>query len=279
MKRQLRAYTVSTPRLAATVMLARPAPRGFELYMARRSRHSAFAADAYVFPGGAVEPQDFAEQTRARTLGLDDERIAVEFRAAIPSELPSGEPPVDRASAGALITAALRELFEEAGILLARTRGGDAVNAKTIRSSEVQGARASIARGELSFERFLNARDWYADGGALALFSHWITPPSESRRFNAHFFVARAPTGQTGFADAAEMHEGVWIAPADALARGREGRFHLVYPTIKHLQRLATFGTLDDLETFARTKPILTMLPNATDARGFAIPPALEDAW
>jgi len=91
--------------------------------------------------------------------------------------------------------------------------------------------------------------------------------------------LARAPEGQTGLADAIEMHEGVWIAPKDALARGREGSFHLVYPTIKHLERLAAFATLDDLEAFARTKPILTILPDTTSERGFAIPPSLEGAW
>ena len=260
-------------------MVARPSPGGFDVYMARRSARSTFAADAFVFPGGAVEPQDFSAPIAARTLGLESARIAGEFRATVPPALPSDAPPIDRAAAPALIAAALRELFEEAGILLARTRDGDAVDAGAVRSNDVQAARAAIAGGELSFAQFLEARDWFGDGSALTLFSHWITPPSEPRRFNAHFFLARAPEGQTGLADAIEMHEGVWIAPKNALARGREGRFHLVYPTIKHLERLATFATLDDLDAFARAKPILTILPHTTNQSGFALPPSLEGAW
>lgn len=272
----MRTQIVSTPRLAATVMLARPGPHGFELYMARRSAQSAFAADAFVFPGGAVEAQDFAEAMRARTLGSDDARIAAEFRAAIPSALPSDEPPADRASASALLAAALRELFEEAGILLARTRTGTAVD---LPSNEARLGRTAMARGELSFAEFLKGRDWFADAEALTLFSHWITPPSEPRRFNTHFFFALAPHGQVSDADAVEMHEGLWINPRDALARYEAGSLRLVYPTIKHLERLAPFERLDALHTFARRKPVLTILPETTAEGGFAMPAALEGTW
>ncbi len=246
--------------------------------MTRRSGRSAFAAGAFVFPGGALDPQDFSAQTAARTVGLEPERVAVQFRARIPDELPSTEAAVDPPSAAALFAAALRELFEESGILLARTRSGDAVAVAEILSSDVHDARSAIASGTLPFAKFLEGRDWFADARALTLFSHWITPPNENRRFNTHFFFALAPPGQAGLADAIETHEGVWIAPAAALERFRAGTFRLVYPTIKHLERLAPFESLDDAVAFAAAKPVLTILP-ATGSGGFAIPASVEGAW
>jgi 8-oxo-dGTP pyrophosphatase MutT (NUDIX family) len=188
---------VSAPRLAATVILAQAAAGGFELYLTRRSSRSGFAPDAYVFPGGTVDPED-------------------------------GEMP------GALRNAAVRELFEEAGVRL--------------------------------------------DPAALIPFSHWITPPSERRRYDTHFFFAEAPADQVARADAYETHDGIWISPARALQLNRDGALHLVYPTIKHLQRLLGFTSVDDVATFARTKTIHTICP--VDAgNSFEIPAELEDAW
>jgi 8-oxo-dGTP pyrophosphatase MutT (NUDIX family) len=189
---------VSAPRLAASVILARAASSGFELYMTRRSARSGFAPDAFVFPGGTLEPQD--------------------------GELPE-----------ALRRAAVRELFEEAGVRI--------------------------------------------DPAALVPFSHWITPESEPRRYDTHFFFAPAPADQIARADAVETHDGIWVTPSDALARYRAGRFHLVYPTIKHLQRLLPFATLEDVAAFARRKAVVTILPSDAPGGGFVIPPELEDAW
>ena len=135
-----------------------------------------------------------------------------------------------------------------------------------------------MRRGEISFADFLAARGWFADAGALVAFSHWITPHGEPRRYDTHFFFAVAPAGQAGRADAHETHDGLWISPGDALARYRAGSFRLVYPTIKHLERLAAFRTLDDAVEFARHKQIVTILPDHT-GETFAIPPELENAW
>jgi 8-oxo-dGTP pyrophosphatase MutT (NUDIX family) len=269
----------SSPRLAATVILARPALRGIELYMTRRSGQSAFAAGAFVFPGGTADGQDFSTVMAARTLGLEPARVAREFRATVPPQLPSSEAAVGNAAAGALFVAALRELFEEAGILLARRRDGSPVEAANALSPDVQAERIPLGRGALTFAEFLTQRDWFADTRELALFSHWITPPSEPRRFNTHFFFAAAPAGQAGVADAYETHEGMWIAPRDALARHRDGVFHLVYPTIKHLERLAAFESLEEALHFARSKTVLTILPASGPDGGFVMPATLEHAW
>ncbi|MBV8530923.1 MAG: hypothetical protein JO104_06365 [Candidatus Eremiobacteraeota bacterium] len=254
----------SDVRLAATVILARPP---FEVYLARRSVESAFAPSAFVFPGGTIEAQDAAAELQSRTLGLDDERVDREFRAAVSPHLPSGEETVDRATARTLLVAALRELFEEAGVLLARSAAGAPIDASTAGRNRTR-----------SFADLLAAHDWYADARALALFSHWITPRSEPRRYNTHFFFAVAPPDQAALADAFETHDGLWIAPGAALARHHSGSMHLVYPTIKHLQRLAAFDSVEDALAFARAKPVFTIMPR--DAAGdFEIPAALEDAW
>ncbi|MGA8534076.1 MAG: hypothetical protein WB615_08210, partial [Candidatus Tumulicola sp.] len=187
---------------------------------------------------------------------------------------------VDDAAAAALLAAALRELFEEAGILIARTRDGSPVDAERVRSHDVQEARPPIGNGELRFADFLARYDWFADATGLTLFSHWITPASEPRRYDTYFFFALAPAGQAGLADARETHEGLWIAPRDALARHRDRRFHLVYPTVKHLERLAVFESADAVAAFARAKPVLTVLPlPAPDGGDFTMPVALENAW
>ncbi|MBV8373010.1 MAG: hypothetical protein JOY69_07090 [Candidatus Eremiobacteraeota bacterium] len=267
------------PRFAASVILARAAPRGFELYMTRRSRHSPFAAGAFVFPGGTVDARDFSQEARAQTLGLEPARVRALFKAQDPHELPSGEAGIDDAAAAALLVAALRELFEEAGILIARTAGGSPVAALAVAADDVREARARIGTGELAFADFLARHDWFADARELSLFSHWITPPTEPRRYNTHFFFALAPPQQAGMADAHETHEGIWIAPHAALARHGDPAFHLVHPTLKHLQRLAAFDSIEDLRLFAVSKDVFTILPRTTADGGFSLPAALEDAW
>jgi 8-oxo-dGTP pyrophosphatase MutT (NUDIX family) len=262
-------------RLAATVILARPP---FEIYLARRSASSAFAPDAFVFPGGTIEAQDASPAARARTLGLEAERLEREFRATIPATLTSDEPAIDRNAAATLSITALRELFEEAGVLLACTPEARPLESAAADWPRVASERIAVRNGTLTFADFLSAHDWYADAGALTLFSHWITPRSEPRRYNTHFFFAVAPAGQAALADALETHDGLWIAPADALERGRLGSMHLVYPTIKHLERLQAFGSVEEALAFARSKPVLTIVPTES-ADDFEIPTALENAW
>ncbi len=117
------------------------------------------------------------------------------------------------------------------------------------------------------------------DAGALSLFSHWITPPSEPRRYDTYFFIASAPLDQLAQADAVETHDGVWISPQRALERSRDGSLYVVYPTIKHLERLLPFATVDEAIAFARRKPILTIMPSDSPANGFTMPAALENLW
>ena len=219
-------------RLASTVMLVRQAPAGsgLEVFMVRRSARSAFAPDAFVFPGGTVDDADYRSDAP-----WPAQRLTEEFRAVVPPELPTREPAVAAGDAAALVRAAVRELAEEASIEL--------------------------------------------EPADLHLFSHWITPPTEPRRYNTHFFIAPASDDHVGEADRYETHDERWIAPAEALAQHRAQTLHLVYPTIKHLERLAAFDDVAALLAFARTKPIVTIMPGMSPQAGFVMPAPLEAQW
>jgi 8-oxo-dGTP pyrophosphatase MutT (NUDIX family) len=115
---------------------------------------------------------------------------------------------------------------------------------------------------------------------ALVPFSHWITPQSEPHRFDTHFFLAHAPADQDARADEIETHDGQWLAPRAALLRFGEGRLPMIYPTIKHLERLLLFRDLDELFAFARTKTILTVMPKTFDENDvFSMSRELEHRW
>jgi 8-oxo-dGTP pyrophosphatase MutT (NUDIX family) len=245
-------------------MLLRAANGCFETFLLRRSARSAFAPDAYVFPGGALDDDDFSIEAAERTLDIDATRLHAEFRGLVTPH-----------DAAALCIAALRELFEEAGVLFARPSDGG----RAVSRAALADARARLRAGEASFPQVLRDLDRRVDAGALAFFSRWVTPPSEPRRYDTYFFVARMPDDQTPVADADETHDGRWIAPREALADFARGVLHLVYPTIKHLERLAAFDDLDAAIAFARSKPVITVAPYTSPQNGFKMPPELEGVW
>jgi 8-oxo-dGTP pyrophosphatase MutT (NUDIX family) len=117
------------------------------------------------------------------------------------------------------------------------------------------------------------------DPGALVPFSHWVTPPGEGRRYDTHFFLAAALDDHAPVADEHETHDGRWLDPRDALREERDGTLRLMYPTIKHLERLAAFADLDALLAFARAKPIRTVAPPLSPDAGYVMPADLENAW
>jgi 8-oxo-dGTP pyrophosphatase MutT (NUDIX family) len=263
-------------------MLVRPAhDTGIEVFMLRRSEASHFVPDVYVFPGGTLDEADYSERTLARARGVDEASVSRQFRAQPAPSFPAPiGSPQKRQAAGLLVTA-LRELFEEAGVLLACDASGIALSDADLapHRREMHDARASVQRGELPFYELLERIGVYANANTLALFSHWITPPVYPRRYDAHFFLAQASPDQAAVADAYETHDGVWIAPQAALEQCAAGTFSMVYPTIKHLERLARFDDTATLLEFARTKPIYSIMPDVPAERRFSMPAELEYAW
>ena len=216
-------------RPAATLMLVRDGIDGMEVLMLRRHPDSVFAADAWVFPGGAVDPSD-GDLPRHTVLGTTDGDSSAAMG------VPRG--------GLAYFVAAVRECFEEAGVLLARHPGGAALDISSeLDATRFARHRRDLLTGRTSMARILDAEDLVLDLTGVFYVSHWITPPGPPRRFDTRFFVAAAPPGQIATHDTAETVESVWTTPARALERGRAGEIHLVHPTIKSLEALTRFGS------------------------------------
>lgn len=263
-------------------MLVRPAGgMGLEVFMLRRSEASHFVPDVYVFPGGTLDAADSSERTLARARGVDEVALARQFRAQIAPEFPAPFTSPPKPQAAGLLVAAVRELYEEAGVLLACDANGTPLSQRDLapHRQALHDARIRVQRGELGFADVLESIDAYANADALLSFSQWITPPVFPKRYNAHFFLAEASPDQAAIADAFETHDGVWIAPKIALEQCMNASFRMVYPTIKHVERLAQFDDLRDLLVFARTKTIYSIMPETPGDRDFSLPPELEYAW
>ncbi len=184
-------------------MLVRDAP-DLEVFMLRRNPNSVFVGGAYVFPGGAVDATDWAPRHRV---------------------------------------AAIRESFEEAGVLLARTRSGEVFAPAPGRIPDLDRDRRRLLAGQITFAEVLDAHDAVADLDALATFGHWITPQGAPRRFDTWFFAAAAPDGHAYAHDDDEMIASEWVRPADALDRARAGAIELIEPTIHTLMAMAAFSS------------------------------------
>ncbi|MEU6822745.1 NUDIX hydrolase [Streptomyces atriruber] len=220
--------TPATPRRAATVMLLRDgrdeAGNGApEVHMLRRRASMAFAGGAYAYPGGGVDPRDddhlvrWAGPTRASwaaRLGVDDE-----------------------AAAQAIVCAAVRETYEEAGVLLAGP-GPETVVGDTTGDDWETDREALVAR-DLSFAEFLNRRNLCLRSDLLAAWARWITPEFEPRRYDTFFFVAALPEGQRTRNASTEADRTVWIRPSEAAARYDDGELLMMPPTIATLRALS----------------------------------------
>lgn len=256
-------------------MLLRDGARAssFEVLMLRRSAQSTFAPDVYAFPGGAVEHSDYNGRAGSRIAGLGAHRLDRMFRGQNTSLLaaPSIKAP-QQTDQAALIVAALRELFEEGGILL-----GNA-SASSVKSRHIRAARERLWQRAADFVEVLDELEVTLDASNVELFSEWITPPTEPRRFHAYFFIARADR-QAAAADRYETHDELWIEPGAALRGYEAGTFAMVYPTVKHIERLHAFRNIDEALEFSREKPIVRVMPDVSAASGFSLPRELEGAW
>jgi 8-oxo-dGTP pyrophosphatase MutT (NUDIX family) len=237
------------PRPAATVMLVRDTGGGMEVFMVRRTLNADFVGGAYVFPGGSVDPAD-------RDPGIEDwstGRSDAEASSALD---------VDEGGL-ALWVAAVRECFEEAGVLLADRADGRQLDLKDPdEAARFADHRRAVAAGERSMIEVCRQEAVRLALGDIHYFSHWITPEGSHRRFDTRFFVARAPSGQEPLHDGGELIDQTWIRPADALDRHRRGEFDLILPTIRNLQALARFKLADDLIEAARARTdVPTMMP------------------
>ncbi len=256
-------------RDAATIMLVRDALVGdgpaLEVCMLQRHLNSDFVGGAYVFPGGKVDDED-------RTPAAE-EACALRSDAEASAMLGVG-------SGGlAFWVAALRECFEEAGVLLAYRGDGPGADDTVLEAHDADtrhrlaAMRVALNAGEV---RFLDA--CRREGLRLATdrvhyFSHWITPEPAPKRYDTRFFVAAVPAGQVPIHDDYETVDTVWVRPDDALARAKAGEFDLIFPTMKNLEAISRFTTSGELlAAAAAVERVPTVLPRVVaDERGFRI--------
>ena len=237
------------PRLASTVLLLRDnaAVKEIEVFMMVRHHQIEFNSGALVFPGGSID--------------ASDKEIA-----ATP-ELCSGAEGLDAAALSFRI-AAIRETFEESGILLARSQGGSSlVDAR--RASEIEAAhRVALNERKTTFPKVLADAKLSLALDELMPYAHWITPEGMPKRFDTWFFLASAPPAQLGAHDGRESTDSIWVSPREALEGGESGRFKLPFPTTRNLIRLGkqpnVRAALDD----SRGKPVVTVMPVMTRLNG-----------
>jgi 8-oxo-dGTP pyrophosphatase MutT (NUDIX family) len=236
---------IAAARQASTVVLLRPASR-FEVLLVRRSDSVAFMGGAHVFPGGRVDAADRIE-------GLDD----IADGAAAAGDAMNDLGPAD---AVAHHVAALRELFEETGILLAGTDHG-VVATDGLANERFAEHRRALLGGTRSLAEIVRLERLRLALHELTYFAHWVTPEIEIKRFDTRFFIARAPASQTPLHDNSELTDCEWLDPEDAIARCRNGGILLPPPTWTTLSALARFPNIDAALAWAGRRPVPRIQP------------------
>jgi glyoxylase-like metal-dependent hydrolase (beta-lactamase superfamily II)/8-oxo-dGTP pyrophosphatase MutT (NUDIX family) len=218
-------------KAAATVLLMRQSAQGLEVLMTRRSQQASFAPGAFVFPGGGIDPLDGSAAVHGQCSKRPDQGPEALTQAL----------------------AAIRESFEELGVLLARRPDGGHAQASDIQAMDRQ----------QPFFAQCQARGLVPAADEVWQLAHWITDRDMPKRFDVPFLIARMPDGQEPVADESEQFEPVWVRPADALARYEAGTMFMIFPTIRTLQRLQAFNSVEAVLQACANGPLWTSCPRA----------------
>jgi 8-oxo-dGTP pyrophosphatase MutT (NUDIX family) len=243
----------AAPKESATVILLRKNDAGpGEVFLARRHRHQSFMAGAYVFPGGQVDHAD---------AGLSD-CIQVPGHFNPPALLQDTS--LTSVEAQSLFCCAIRETFEETGVLLAETADGHCFRPDSPEDTErLATYRRSLNAGSLTLREIAIKEHLFFSLNALIPYAHWITPEISPKRFSTYFFLAELPHGQTATTDADELTDFLWVTPGDALQMHIHKEIMLMPPTLKTLEELSAFTGIDELFDHARRRSIYPILPQA----------------
>ena len=251
------------PRPAATIVVVRDGPNGIEVLLSRRAERGDHNSGAWVFPGGIVEPGDAL--AHAACDGLDDgeasRRLGLERNG------------LD------YYVAAIRECFEESGLLFARGDGDALVDLDGSDAARLSPWRLALHRCERSITEFCATERLRLAVDRLVYLSHWLTPLGRAKRFDTRFFIAAAPSAQTAAHDGTELVEQLWIVPEDALARSASLR--LLTPTQKTLETLARFANVAEAMAWATApRAVALVMPRVANGSG-GLRPVLPDehAW
>ena len=235
---------------ASTVMLLRPCSgegeEGIEVLLVLRNRKSSFVPGYYVYPGGVIDAEDYGPGMERFVYGLDRHKAA---------SLLGDMQQADKALG--VWVAAVRETFEEAGLLLARRRDGSPLALTTEAERNRFGRyRRSLVKKEIAFSSILETEELVLNSEDLLYFSHWITPEPLPKRYDVRFFMAAHPAGQSVSHDGVELTSHVWLAPAAALKHYETGKIGMVLPQIVTLQELARFKTVEEVILSARKRHV-----------------------
>jgi len=228
---------IAEARPAATVVVLRDGPQGLEVFMVRRHHQIDFAAGALVFPGGKVTPEDVE---LAQTLAPEDS--LARFRVA-----------------------AIRELFEEAGLLL--VTGSDGME-HGLDNKALDRLRTDLGQVDAHLARLIAPLGLRPNLDALLPFAHWVTPEMVPKRFDTHFFLARMMGDTVLRHDGGETVESLWINPRDAIAATHAGLHTIIWPTLMNLQKLARHDTARAAWAATQAAPVVTVLPRMVDTPG-----------
>lgn len=227
------------PRPASTLILTRDSARGLEVFLMQRTHQAVFMPGYFVFPGGVVDALDASASMLSLCSSFADSQASA-MRGLEQGGL-------------AYAIAAVRESFEEVGLLLAQDAEGDYIEIAEPGDVEYYaGLRERLNAGQLTFADVFRSRGLSAAVEKLALFSRWVTPVGLPRRYDTRFFVAPAPERQTAVVDGQEAIDHIWLTPAEALQRSRDGKLPLSLPTLSTLQEIAVFATSEALLQYAR---------------------------
>lgn len=242
---------VAEPKGSATVILVRQEDQApWEVFLARRHQRQSFMAGAYVFPGGQVDASDgnlsdhihLPENFDPVAL-LQDETLS--FAEAI-----------------RLYVCAIRKTFEETGVLIAKKSDGKMIRPECdADAAKLASFRSDLCLGKKTLQDIARQENLFFPLDALVPFALWITPEIVSKRFSTLFFLARLPEGQSATTDAVEMTDYLWTTPRDALRMYGGKEIILMPPTLKTLEEISAFATLDALWNSARVKDIYPILP------------------
>ncbi len=239
---------------AATVILLRDGATGPEVFLMRRHLNQSFMGGAYVFPGGRVDPGDDDPALEGVLFGSDGCGSVNPAQASFWGEVPSRT----------IHVAAIRETFEEAGVIFGRDETGELV----IPGSKVLKERLEILRGQLNAGavtlcEIASQLAVRFDPGMLVPYARWITPEIEKKRFDTRFFLAVLPEGLEPVHDNRELTDSRWITPGDALGKHGCGELLLMPPTLKTIEEIGDFSSISELLDFARARMIYPILPQA----------------
>ena len=232
----------AVPLASATILLVRDGASGVEVFMVKRHHQIDFASGALVFPGGKLDEHDKNPALRNHADGaqnLDDLRLS-------------------------LAACAIREGFEESGILLARKPGNtDYIDAAA--SHALSHWRPKLNKSEVGLAEFLAHENLHLACDALVPFAHWVTPIFMPKRFDTYFYIAATPPGQLGRHDGSESVDSVWVNPMEAI---EDKRWTIIFPTKMNLLKLGKAKSAAEAITAAKAEPVVTVEPKVITKDG-----------